>query len=171
MATLTQYDHLLTTDTVAALTAYQVLEPVEGPNGVIFPPTFAASSQGEKGDYNIDPTGGSYHAVIDYEPPKAAKISTEIRHESGGNVCIIDTVGAEANRIEPLFKPDKCDGVTPRSYRKSVSRSDARSPVRSANGRSTCSTPATAQAMPSSDSPRSANNSSRLSSARRIRQR
>ena len=110
MATLTQYDHLLTTDTVAALTAYQVLEPVEGPNGVIFPPTFAASSQGEKGDYNIDPTGGSYHAVIDYEPPKAAKISTEIRHESGGNVCIIDTVGAEANRIEPLFKPDKCDG-------------------------------------------------------------
>ncbi len=110
MITIEQYDHLLTTDTVAALTAYQLLEPVEGPNAVVFPPTFAASSQGEKGDYNIDPTGGSYHAVIDYEPPKAARISTEIRHEAGGNVCIIDTVGAEANRIEPLFKPERCDG-------------------------------------------------------------
>jgi CRISPR-associated protein Csb1 len=110
VTTLEQFDYMLTTDTVAALTAHQLLEPVEGPGGVVFPPTFAPASKGEKGGYNIDSTGGSYQAVIDYQPPKSPTVTTDIKHDGGGNVCIIDTVGAEANRIEPLFKPDKCDG-------------------------------------------------------------
>ena len=89
MPTLEQFDYMLTGQTVAALTAHQLLEPVEGPGGVVFPPTFAPANKGEKGGYNVDPSSDGL---------------------SGGNVCIIDTVGAEANRIEPLFKPDKCDG-------------------------------------------------------------
>ncbi len=108
--TLDQFDPLLDTDEVAALTSHQLLEPVEGPRAVIFPPTFAPESKTEKGDYNIDSTGGSYHASIDYDPSKQATIRTDVRHESGRNICLIDSVGAEANRIEPLFKPEKCDG-------------------------------------------------------------
>lgn len=110
MSNLTDFDAWLTGDDVAALTTRQLLEPVEGPGGVIFPPTFAASEEGEKGNYNVDSTGGGYQARIDYDPPRAAKISTDIRHDAGRNVCLIDSVGAEANRIEPLFKPEKCDG-------------------------------------------------------------
>lgn len=110
MTKIEQFDYLLTGYEVAALTASQLLEPVEGSGAVVFPPTFAPASKGEKGGYNIDPTGGSYRAKIEYQPPKAPTVTTDIQHEGGGNVCIIDTVGAEANRIEPLFKPDKCDG-------------------------------------------------------------
>jgi CRISPR-associated protein Csb1 len=110
VTTLDQFDAWLTNDTVAALTAHQLLEPVEGPGGVIFPPTFAAEDEDAKGNYNIDSFGGGYSARIEYDPPKQASVSTDIRHESGRNVCLIDSVGAEANRIEPLFKPEKCQG-------------------------------------------------------------
>ncbi len=108
--TLELFDPLIDTDEVAALTAYQLLEPVEGPGAVIFPPTFAPERKSEKGDYNIDQTGGSYHASVEYDPSKNASIRTDVQHDSGRNVCLIDTVGAEANRIEPLFKPEKCEG-------------------------------------------------------------
>lgn len=110
MTALEQYDKLLTTDETAALTVHQLLESVEGPSGVVFPPTFAAEEGEQKGGYNIDSYGGGYKATIDYEPPKQAKITTDIQHETGRNVCLIDSVGAEANRIEPLFRPDKCQG-------------------------------------------------------------
>lgn len=110
MSDLTKFDKWLTTDEVAALTVQQLLEPVEGPDGVVFPPTFAAEDEGEKGGYNIDRIGGGYKATIDYAPPKQPTITTDIRHETGRNVCLIDSVGAEANRIEPLFRPDKCQG-------------------------------------------------------------
>lgn len=110
--TLDQFDHLLNGDEIAALTASQKLVPVEGPDAVIFPPTFAPQSKTEKGDYNIDRTGASYHAHIDYDPAdgNGAKVRTDIRHDAGRNVCIIDTVGAQANRIEPMFKAEKCGG-------------------------------------------------------------
>jgi CRISPR-associated protein Csb1 len=102
-------ENWLAKDEVAALSAQQLLEPVET-GGVIFPPTFAAEDEGKKGGYNIDVFNGGYKATIDYGPPKQAEIKTEITHESGRNVCLIDSVGAEANRIEPLFKPNKCEG-------------------------------------------------------------
>lgn len=108
--TLDQFDGLLGADEVAAITASQLLEPVEGPEAVIFPPTFAPDSKSEKGDYNIDSTGGSYRASIEYDPSKESTVRTDVQHDSGRNVCLIDSVGAEANRIEPLFKPDKCGG-------------------------------------------------------------
>jgi len=110
MTELTRFDYWLNDDRVAALTARQLLEPVEGPDGVIFPPTFAAEEEDANGNYNIDSFGGAYSARIDYTPPKQASVITDIRHESGRNVCLVDSVGAEANRIEPLFKLDKCNG-------------------------------------------------------------
>ena len=57
------------------------LMPVEGRDGVLFPATYAASEErdGFKGGYNIDSLG------------------------NGKNVCLVDSVGSQANRIEPIF--------------------------------------------------------------------
>jgi CRISPR-associated protein Csb1 len=70
----------------AALVCRQWLMPAEGHDAVIFPPTFASTeSSGGKSGYNIDPPKKDL-------PPGAKRIA------------IIDTVGAQANRMEPLFK-------------------------------------------------------------------
>lgn len=57
-----------------ALTLRQRLLPVEGPDSVVFPPTYAGIG------YNVD------------------------QLSDGTRVATIDSVGAQANRIEPLFK-------------------------------------------------------------------
>lgn len=75
----TQYDHYLTTSQVAALTIREPLVPAEGPGAVVFPSTYA-SGEGFRGGYNID--------SID---------------KDGRNVCLIDSIGSQSNRIEPLF--------------------------------------------------------------------
>ena len=65
-----------------ALTMRQKLLPVEGADSVIFPPTYAGIG------YNVD------------------------RLSDGTKVATIDSVGAQANRMEPLFKAtgsDKAD--------------------------------------------------------------
>jgi CRISPR-associated protein Csb1 len=67
----------------AALVCRQWLVPAEGRDAVIFPPTFAAAEGGGKAGYNIDPLG---------DAPQAPRMA------------IIDTVGSQANRMEPLFK-------------------------------------------------------------------
>lgn len=85
MSDLTQFDSWLTTDGFAALVIREHLEPVEGPDGVLFPATYAAAEDKKvfPGGYNID-------------PPEGEK-----------NVCLVDSVGSQANRIEPMFaKPD-----------------------------------------------------------------
>jgi CRISPR-associated protein Csb1 len=109
MSKLTDFDHWLTDDKFAALTARQPLESVDGPDGIIFPPTFAAAegAEGEKGDYNIDYFDGEFIAKIGYRHPADEEVNAEVSHASGGNVCLINSVGAEANRVEPLFRPDK----------------------------------------------------------------
>jgi CRISPR-associated protein Csb1 len=68
----------------AALVCRQWLMPAEGHDAVIFPPTFAATEAGRSG-YNIDP------------PKKDMPPGTK-------RIAIIDTVGSQANRMEPLFK-------------------------------------------------------------------
>jgi len=71
----------------AALVCRQWLMPAEGRDAVIFPPTFAAGEgSGRKAGYNID------DARDEDDPDKTVKIA------------IIDTVGSQANRMEPLFK-------------------------------------------------------------------
>jgi CRISPR-associated protein Csb1 len=83
-----QFDHYLTNDDSAALVIREHLMPVEGPDGVLFPATFAAGD-GFPGGYNID------------------------GDPNGTNVCLIDSVGSQANRIEPLFAEDKYKHLVP----------------------------------------------------------
>lgn len=65
----------------AAIVLREFLAPVEGKDGVFFPPTFAAAENSKEfpGGYNINEIG------------------------NGENVCLIDSVGSQANRIEPMF--------------------------------------------------------------------
>jgi CRISPR-associated protein Csb1 len=64
----------------AALVLREQLMPVEGRDGVLFPPTFAATTDKSfKGGYNIDP------------------------FPNGDSLCLVDSVGSQANRIEPIF--------------------------------------------------------------------
>jgi len=78
----------------AALVIKEHLMPVEGHDGVIFPPTFAPGD-GFPGGYNIDPP-----------PTKDDPWKTP-------NVCIIDTVGSQANRIEPIFAEGEYAALIP----------------------------------------------------------
>lgn len=86
---LATYDGWLAGDDgPAALFIREHLMPVEGADGVLFPATFAAG----------DNFAGGYN--IDGDP-------------SGKNVCLIDSVGSQANRIEPLFGQEKYAGLVP----------------------------------------------------------
>lgn len=85
---LTRFDSWLKDEGPAALVLREQLMPVEGEDGVIFPPTFAAGD-GFKGGYNID------------------------EFPDGSNVCILDTLGSQANRIEPLFATDRHKTLVP----------------------------------------------------------
>jgi len=78
MSTLSKLDPYLEDTGPAALVLRDELMPVEGADGVLFPPTYA-SGDDFAGGYNID------------DGP------------NGQNVCLVDSVGAQANRIEPMF--------------------------------------------------------------------
>jgi CRISPR-associated protein Csb1 len=94
MADLVQsFDPWLDEAGPAALVIREHLMPVEGHDGVFFPSTFAASEDKTfKGGYNIDDFGG------------------------GRNVCLVDSVGAQANRIEPLFSKPPYSGLVPQVF-------------------------------------------------------
>lgn len=68
-------------DAPAAIVLREYLTPVEGKDGVFFPPTFAAAENSKEfpGGYNINDVGNSE------------------------NVCLVDSIGSQANRIEPMF--------------------------------------------------------------------
>jgi CRISPR-associated protein Csb1 len=72
-----------------ALHLNQKLVSVEGEGAVIFPPTYAASKAGEEPGYNIDTLA------------------------DGTKVVTIDSVGSQANRIEPIFKRDDLKQLVP----------------------------------------------------------
>jgi CRISPR-associated protein Csb1 len=92
MSDLTKYDNWLTADSVAAIVIREPLVPVEGADGVIFPATFAAAEDKKvfPGGYNIDPP------------------------DSDKNVCLVDSVGSQANRIEPIFAKPEYAGLVPK---------------------------------------------------------
>lgn len=83
-----QFDALLKDDGPAALIFQRTLLPVEGKDAWVFPPTFA---QGESADDEDEGSGGDYQ--IDSLPEGDPK----------RNVCLIDSVGSQANRMEPVF--------------------------------------------------------------------
>jgi len=85
-----KFDDWLMDDGPGALVIREHLMPVEGNDAVLFPPTFAASKDKTfQGGYNID------------------------EFPDGKNVCLIDSVGSQANRIEPLFAKKKYAGLIP----------------------------------------------------------
>lgn len=88
MAKTSQFDSYLADDGPAALVIREHLMPVEGADGVLFPATFAAGHD-FPGGYNIDTDA------------------------AGCNVCLIDSVGSQANRIEPLFMREKYRHLVP----------------------------------------------------------
>lgn len=65
----------------------QWLEPVEGKDAVVFPPTYPVGR--DTPGYNID------------------------RFEDGSSVCQIDSVGSQANRMEPIFKRKEYQDLVP----------------------------------------------------------
>jgi CRISPR-associated protein Csb1 len=83
-----RFDRYLSGDGPTALVIREQLTPVEGADGVVFPATFAAGDN-FAGGYNID--GG----------------------HGGMNVCLIDSVGSQANRIEPIFAEDRYKHLVP----------------------------------------------------------
>jgi len=78
-------------DAPAALVLREHLVPVEGKDGVFFPPTFAAAENSREfpGGYNINDLG------------------------NGENVCLIDSIGSQANRIEPMFATGEYAALVP----------------------------------------------------------
>ena len=82
-----QFDAWLAPDGPVALVIQEYLEPVTGKGTVFFPPTFAPpeDQKGEKPNYVIDENG----------------------------VCLVDSVGSQGNRLEPLFKREPYDALIP----------------------------------------------------------
>jgi len=62
-----------------ALVLKEHLTPVEGDRGVFFPPTYAPPKTGDPSTYNIDELS------------------------DGTKVALVDSVGSQANRMEPMF--------------------------------------------------------------------
>lgn len=86
--TLAKFDNYIATDGPAALVIREHLMPVEGVDGVFFPSTFADIG------YNID--GDDLNKKPD-----------------GKNIALIDSVGSQANRIEPLFLQENYSDLVP----------------------------------------------------------
>lgn len=87
MTKIDQFDHYLQSNGPAALVIREYLMPVEGVDGVLFPSTYA-SGEGFKGGYNID-------------------------SNATGNVVLVDSVGSQGNRIEPIFKEENYSTLVP----------------------------------------------------------
>ncbi|MBN2429349.1 MAG: type I-U CRISPR-associated protein Cas7 [Deltaproteobacteria bacterium] len=93
--TITQFDNYLAPEGPAALVIREHLMPVEGNDAVFFPATYAPKKKGDPSEYNID-----------YENPK---------DKTGKNIVLVDSVGSQANRIEPMFAEDKYKGLVPQT--------------------------------------------------------
>lgn len=85
---LEKFDHYLQADGPAAIVIREPLIPVEGADGVLFPSTFA-SGDGFPGGYNID------------------------GDPNGENIALVDSVGSQANRIEPMFAESEYATLVP----------------------------------------------------------
>jgi CRISPR-associated protein Csb1 len=96
MSELTKFDKWFDDHGPAALVIREHLIPVEGADGVFFPATYAPQQGADKdkekfqGGYNID----------SFDQDKS-------------NVCLIDSVGSQANRIEPLFAKEGYSDLVP----------------------------------------------------------
>jgi CRISPR-associated protein Csb1 len=92
-------DWLQQRDQPVAITLTEILEPAGGPGTVIFPPTYARN-------------GGDHPYAIsvlrsDLAPEAAAAQGLE------ANICDLDTVGSQANRMEPAFAEPPLSSLVP----------------------------------------------------------
>jgi CRISPR-associated protein Csb1 len=94
---LDQFDKWLQDDGPAAIVFRRKFKPVEGKDSWIFPPTFA---QSESNNEDEEGSGGVYQ--ID-------ELVDDIRR----NVCMIDSIGSQANRMEPIFKKPPYSSLVP----------------------------------------------------------
>lgn len=102
---------------VAALVMRQWLEPVEGKDAVIFPPTYTLADTDAGSRFNKgEPVPGVYKGQ---KGPIGHNID---RFEDGTSVCQIDSVGSQANRMEPIFKREKYKHLVPQVIVKANAR-------------------------------------------------
>jgi CRISPR-associated protein Csb1 len=112
-----QFDPWLTDDGPAALVIREHLQTVEGPGGVVFPATFAPADP-------ADSASSREHILVHAKvEDKRAELIWKRQQFKGGynidffddgrNVCLIDSVGSQANRIEPIFMKEKYAGLVP----------------------------------------------------------
>jgi len=100
---LDQFDEWLKDDSdVAALVMRQWLEPVEGKDAVIFPPTYAKPKPSR--DNPIPMKKEDEENWLGYNID---------RFKDGTSVCQIDSVGSQANRMEPIFKREEYKHLVP----------------------------------------------------------
>lgn len=98
-SSLNQFDDWLKADSsAAALVMRQWLIPVEGRHAIIFPPTYAEPdvSEAEKKQWRQETLGYNIDRLPD-----------------GTTICQIDSVGSQANRMEPIFKWDPYRDLVP----------------------------------------------------------
>jgi CRISPR-associated protein Csb1 len=90
---MSNYDDLLKTTGPVALTLREYLEPAHGADAVFFPATFAPEAGSEeKPNYILDDV----------------RVDDRVTR-----VGLIDSVGSQANRIEPMFKKDAFAKLVP----------------------------------------------------------
>lgn len=92
-------DWLQETSLPVAITLTEVLQPSEGKAAIIFPPTFAADKKAPH-PYQID-------VLRPDIPAQAAKLNEEV------NNCLIDSIGSQANRMEPWFRRPPLSKLVP----------------------------------------------------------
>lgn len=93
-------DWLADADLPVAITLTEFLEPSEGTDAIIFPPTFAVSKTASH-PYQIDELDEKL------APQEAEKAGLE------ANNCLIDSVGSQANRMESAFKQSPLSELVP----------------------------------------------------------
>ncbi|GIW93958.1 MAG: type I-U CRISPR-associated protein Cas7 [Pirellulaceae bacterium] len=106
---LEKYDNWLKDDSnVAALVMRQWLVPAEGKDAVIFPPTYTlADTEAGKRFNEGERIPGVYKGQ---KGPMGYNIDW---FEDGTSVCQIDSVGSQANRMEPIFMRDAYKELVP----------------------------------------------------------
>jgi CRISPR-associated protein Csb1 len=113
-----KFDAWLTDGGPAALVIREHLTPVEGKDGVLFPATYAAAEDNTKfaGGYNIDVFPDAKEVTTAVEAmPKDRRLNkpTIDLFPNSPNVCCVDSVGSQANRIEPIFVKAEYQGLVP----------------------------------------------------------
>ena len=99
-----QFKHLLENNGPIALTLIRELEPAEGKNAWIFPPTFAGDNGGDD-----EEEGSGKYCIDRWEEQPSEKGLPPIKR----NICLFNSIGSEANAIEPIFKNAPYDTLVP----------------------------------------------------------